>query len=211
MNDAASTDRPSSPTTRTPAPEPAPELMFGCAWGVMSVVCVSLSVTTFVQGHDTATAFEALTLGIMAGLVAFFVVFDYYTPADSPWWRPTQYIASALASMASPDDAVWREEWPAVLQEESAWRRPGRVLGFAVAALRSRLGWYVDRFLASDAAVIRTTVVVTAVTTFISWRHAGTLEAFLTLVFTLSGMLATVDVLCRRRGIESSRRKRNGK
>jgi hypothetical protein len=147
----------------------------------------------------------ALDVVVLAALV---VRWARSLPAGSVRRCSVERMACMLAFLASPDDAAWREEWPALLGCETAWRRPGRLVGFAIAAIRSRSVWCLDRTLASQRPSGLIMFVVTAAATLITWRTAGILQAFVAMVFTYTSVISTIDVLCRRRDIPAPHSKR---
>jgi hypothetical protein len=60
--------------------------------------------------------------GSGTSLFIFAIAFRLLSIVESTRHRPTEYLAGILAFLALPDDAPWREEWPALLEYEKAWR-----------------------------------------------------------------------------------------
>ncbi|MER7182931.1 hypothetical protein ABT404_26255 [Streptomyces hyaluromycini] len=133
-------------------------------------------------------------------------------PPESSWQHPVRAFAKGLAYVASPDDAAWREEWPGLLTRRPGEpRRPVRtafiVAGWVWAAVRSRMGWLLDICLQSDTVCGFAVFGATGTATWAAWEAAGSAEAVMTAILTFTGCVASVDALCRWRGIELPRKK----
>ncbi|MFJ9903926.1 hypothetical protein ACIRVK_13645 [Streptomyces sp. NPDC101152] len=145
--------------------------------------------------------------------ILWWYLLDEVLPPESAWKHPIRAVAKGLAYVASPDDAAWREEWPALLTrrpEES--RRPVRtaftITGWAWAAVRSRMGWLLDVCLESDTVCALANFGATGAATWAAWEAAGFAEAVVTAILTFTGCVASIDALCRWRGIELPRKRK---
>ncbi|MCX5063760.1 hypothetical protein OG895_43495 [Streptomyces sp. NBC_00201] len=165
-------------------------------------------------GKDETVAFIVSTGGLGAWAPWFWwVVLTESLPPESAWHHPLRAFSRGLAYVASPDDAAWREEWPALLT-----RRPGEprhvvrtaltVTGWVWAALCSRAGWILDVCLQSDAVCALAAFGATFAATWAAWDAAGIAEAVMTAILTFTGCVASIDGLCRWRGIELPRKRK---
>ncbi|MFJ1561882.1 hypothetical protein [Streptomyces mirabilis] len=191
----------------------ASTLFFVIFWALLREVLAGVRDPSFNSWNDQIVSMGATGFAGLLSPLMWWALLSEALPRDSKWRHPVRALVTGLAHVASPDDAAWREEWPALLIRRSGEpRRPVRttltVTGWAWAALRSRAAWMLDVCLQSDTVCALATFGATGVAWFAAWDAAGMSEAIATAIVTFIGCIAAVDGLCRWRGIKLPRPKK---